>query len=111
MSWRKPPSSGWSGISIKNSRNWLHERHSDVIVRAADLEDLEGEPRERTLRTTRTSRVARRLKRRSRKAPVLDICSPHRPAADGSTEFLNAAALVHRDKGKIPKCRWIIDER
>jgi hypothetical protein len=32
-------------------------------------------------------------------------------SAGGSTEFLNAAALVHRDKGKISKCRWIIDER
>jgi hypothetical protein len=39
------------------------------------------------------------------------ICGPHRPAAGGSTEFVNAAALVHRDKGKIPESRWIIDER
>jgi hypothetical protein len=50
-------------------------------------------------------------KRWSRKASVLDICGPHRPDAGGSTEFVNAAALKHRDKGKIPKCRWIIDER
>ena len=48
---------------------------------------------------------------RSKKTPVLDICGSHRPVADGNIEFVNAAALNHRDKGKIPKCRWIIDER
>lgn len=38
MSWRRPPSSGWSGISIKNSGNWSHGRRSDVIEQDTDLE-------------------------------------------------------------------------
>jgi len=44
-------------------------------------------------------------------ASILDICGPHRPDAGGSIEFVNAAALVHRHVGKIPKCCRIIDER
>jgi hypothetical protein len=32
-------------------------------------------------------------------------------AAGESIEFINSAALVHEDTGKIPKCFWIVDER
>jgi hypothetical protein len=47
----------------------------------------------------------------SRKASVLDIFGPHRPAAGGNTEFVNAVALVLRHMGKIPECCRNIDER
>ena len=53
---------------------------------------------------------ARRL-RRSRKTPVLDVCPDVCPVAGGNIEFVNPAALVHTDTGKIPKCGRIIDER
>jgi hypothetical protein len=50
-------------------------------------------------------------KPRSRKASVLDIFGPHRPAAGGNTEFVNAVALVLGHMGKIPECCRNIDER
>jgi hypothetical protein len=46
-----------------------------------------------------------------RKASVLDIFGPHRPAAGGNTEFVNAVALVLRHMGKMPECCRNIDER
>src|SRR3984885_9489768 len=52
---------------------------------------------------------AEAAKRWSRKPSSISAPSP--TAAGGSIEFVNAAALVHRRMGKIPKCCRIIDER
>jgi hypothetical protein len=47
----------------------------------------------------------------SRKASVLDICGPQRPAAGENIEFVNTVALVLRHMGKIPECCRNINDR
>jgi hypothetical protein len=47
----------------------------------------------------------------SRKASVLDIRDPHRPAAGGNIEFVNTVALILGRVGEIPECSRNIDER